>query len=395
MTATLATAAGKALAAAVPGIPGVVAMATDRAGNFYEGAAGVRRLGDPAPMTLDTVFCIFSCTKAVTAVALLQLLEDGKIALDDPAVKYVPGIARLQVLTGFDAAGQPQTRAPAREITLRHLLLHTSGLGYDFTHPDILRAHKALGIPGNGTGRRIALDSVLLFDPGEDWHYGLSLEWAGLVVEAVAGASLGDAMQERIFAPLGMADTGYKLAPPMRARLAALHQRGAGGMLKATDFETPQDPEVQMGGSALYSTVPDYMRFIRMILNDGAGAHGRVLKPATVALAARNGLLAGMTARMPRSAMPARSNDFDFFPGIPKTWGMSFMINEVDLPTGRPAGSLSWAGLGNLYYWIDRRNGIGGMWAGQVLPFVDVVAAPAAVAFETAVYRHLPSRRLA
>ena len=375
------------LRSAVPGIPGIVAMATDREGAVCAASAGQRELGGADAMTTDTVFCIFSCTKAITAVALLQQVEEGRAALDDPAALYVPEIARLRVLDGFAADGMPLTRPPLRPITLRHLLLHTSGLGYEFTSAQVLRAHQASGTPATGTGRRAALDSVLLFDPGASWQYGMSLEWAGLVVEAIAGQRLGDAMQQRIFAPLGMGDTGYRLTPSMRARRAALHRRDPDGGLRPLAFETPQAPEVEMGGSALYSTVPDYLRFIRMILNDGAGAHGRVLRPETVAMAVRNGLPPGMRAELPRSAIPALSNDFVLFPEVPKSWAMSFMVNDAALPTGRPAGALAWAGLGNLYYWIDRANGIGGLWAAQLLPFMDAACLGSALAFETLVYR--------
>jgi len=369
-----------------PRVPGVVAMATDRQGAIYQGAAGKRVLGQDADMTLDTVFAIFSTTKAITATATLQLVEDGKLDLDAPAKAYVPDIGTLQVLDGFDAGGIPRLRAPKRDITTRMLLLHTAGLGYEFFNADYLRLATEHGQPSVITGTKAALTTPLLFDPGERWEYGSNIDWAGQVVEAVAGKRLGQVMQERIFEPLGMTSTAFVLTPDMHARLARIHQRDAeGGLTPLMDMVLPQEPEVHMGGHGLYSTVPDYCRFIRMWLNDGAGEHGRVLRAETVGMAVRNALGDQKIKGLP-GVIPSLSHDAEFFPGMSKSWALSFMINEEDAPTGRPAGSLAWAGLANLYYWIDRQNGIGGFWATQILPFVDPTSVTGYFDFETAVY---------
>jgi methyl acetate hydrolase len=209
-------------------------------------------------------------------------------------------------------------------------------------------------------------------------------------VENVTGKRLGDVMRERIFEPLGMHDTGFTMSDTMRSRLASTHHRDEGGKLAANpDFILPQDAEQHMGGHGLYSTVGDYMKFIRMILNDGRAPNGtQVLKPETVELMATNGL-GDMKIKMLSGAIPSLSHDAEFFPGMPKSWGLTWMINDEDAPTGRPAGALAWAGLANLYYWIDRKNGVGGFWATQILPFVDGRSVPGFLDFETAVYRHL------
>jgi methyl acetate hydrolase len=293
------------------------------------------------------------------------------------------------VLEGFAEDGSPTLRAPRREITTRMLLLHTAGLGYDIFNADYARLARERGQPTVTTGTRAALMTPLLFDPGERWEYGSNIDWAGQVVEGITGQRLGAVMQERIFAPLGMTSTAFTMTPAMRARLARIHQRGQDGSLKPlATFELPQDPEVQMGGHGLYSTADDYGRFIRLWLNDGAGEHGRVLKPETVAMAAQNGL-GPMRIRPLPGVIKALSHDAEFFPGMPKSWGLSFMINEEDAPTGRPAGSLAWAGLANLYFWIDRRTGVGGFWGTQIFPFADPASVENYLAFETAVYRSL------
>jgi methyl acetate hydrolase len=373
----------------VPGVPGVIAMATDKTGTIYEGAAGKRDVAGTQPMTLDTVVCIFSCTKAITGVAVMQLVEDGTIRLDDPAKNYVPDIADIAVLDGFDADGKPKLRPPKSDVTVGQLLLHTAGFGYDFFNYDLVKFGAATGTPSVVSSTRASIRTPLLFDPGTQWEYGCNIDWAGLVVEGATGKKLGEVMRERIFTPLGMHDTGFRISPAMRPRRATIHQRAEDGTLAPLpDLELPQEPELEMGGHALYATVGDYMKFIRMILNDGAGPLGRVLKPETVALMSSNAL-GSLKIKMLPGALPTLSHDAEFFPGMPKSWGYTFMINDEKAPTGRPAGALGWAGLANLFYWIDRENGVGGFWATQILPFIDPASIPGYLAFETAVYDHL------
>ncbi|HEY9346947.1 MAG TPA: serine hydrolase domain-containing protein [Inquilinus sp.] len=398
MTSALQAAADDVLKRTVSGsprVPGVVAMITDRRETLYEGAAGQRVLGQEAGMTADSVFAMFSTTKAVTGTAVLQCVEEGRLDLDAPAKSYVPDIGKLQVLDGFDAAGRPQLRPPKRDITTRMLMLHTAGLAYDIFNEDYNRLASAHGQPSVTTASKASIMTPLLFDPGDRWEYGSNLDWCGQVVEAIRGQRLGDVMRERIFEPLGMTDTAFSLTPAMRAKLAGMHRREADGSLTPMpDFELPQDPEIHMGGHGLYSTVGDYCRFIRMWLNDGAGESGRVLRAETVHTAAVNGL-GDKKIRMLPGVIPALSNDAEFFPGVPKSWGYSFMINDEDAPTGRPAGALGWAGLANLFYWIDRRNGIGGFWATQILPFGDPVSFTGYMDLETAAYRSLVTSKAA
>ena len=370
-----------------PGVPGVAAVVTDRRGAIYEGAAGERRLGGGAAMTPDTVCAAFSTTKAVTATVCLRLMEEGRLDLDAPATgTHAPAIGRVQVIEGWDEDGRPRLRAPRREITTRMLLLHTAGFAYDFFDETYHRLATEHGQPSVVTATRASLDTPLLFDPGERWEYGSSIDWAGQVVEGVTGQRLGEAMRERVFEPLGMADTAFTMTPSMRGRRAVVHRRDASGALTPMDdFVLDQDPEVHMGGHGLYSTALDYARFIRMWLDDGDGPGGRVLRPETVRMAEANGLGERKIKALP-AVVPSLTNEAEFFPGMPKSWALSFMVNDEDAPTGRPAGSLAWAGLANLYYWIDRRHGLGGFWATQILPFADPASVGGYLDFETAVY---------
>jgi methyl acetate hydrolase len=390
MTQSLKAAADAVLNKAVnstPGVPGVVAVATDRNGDIYEGAAGKRALGGSEAMTADTVFAIFSTTKALTGTACLQLVEDGKLDLDAPAKTYAPEIGKLQVIDGFDDAGKPRLRAPKRDVTTRMLLLHTAGFAYDFFNETYNRLAQKHGQPSVITASHASLRTPLLFDPGEKWEYGTNMDWAGQVVEGITGKRLGEVLKERVFKPLGMEDTAFSMNESMRKRLAIMHQRDESGKLTVlADFALPQDPEVHMGGHGLYSTALDYAKFIRMWLNDGQGPGGRVLKKETVEMAAKNNLPGDMKIKGLPGVIPSLSNYAEFFPGMPKSWAITFMINDRDAPTGRPAGSLAWAGLANLYFWIDRKNGVGGFWATQILPFVDPASVGGYLEFETAVY---------
>ena len=392
MNLTLKTAVDTVLAATTGragGAPGVVAMVTNRQHNLYEGCAGVRELGQAQPMSLDSVMAIFSTTKAITGTAVMQLVEEGRIRLDDAAKTYVPEIAELRVLDGFDVTGQPRTRAPKRDITVADLMLHVSGLSYEFFSHDDLKYRTALGIPTVVSSSFASIRTVLLHEPGERWTYGVNIDWLGRIVEQQRGKRLGEVFAERIFAPLGMTDTAFTLTDTMRARRATLHDRAQDGKLTPLpDLILPQPPEMDMGGHGLYGSVGDYMKFIRMFLNDGAGPHGRVLKAETVEAMCRNGLPAGLQSGGWKSSIPSLSNDGEFDPGIVKTWAWTFQRNETPTHTGRPAGSLMWAGLGNLFYWIDRKNGVGGFWGSQILPFQDAVSYPGFVDFEAAVYRH-------
>ncbi len=366
-------------------VPGVVAGVIDRDNTLYLGAAGSRDLGTAEPMTTDTVMAIFSTTKAITGTTALQLVERGELDLDAPASTYVPALGDVQVLDGFDDAGQPVLRAPKSAITTKQLLLHTAGFGYDFFNTQYHRMATEHGQPSVVSASRRALQTPLLFDPGTQWEYGSNIDWAGQVVEAIAGQRLGEVMQERVFAPLGMTDSAFTLTDATRARMATMHQRGEDGTLEPTDFALPE-PEVDMGGHGLLSTVPDYLRFMRMWLNDGASESGeQVLKPETVRMAEAN-QLGDLKIKPLPGVIPSLSNDAEFFPGMPKSWAYTFMINDEDAPTGRPAGALAWAGLANLYYWIDRRNNIAGFWGTQILPFVDGPSVSGYLEMETAVY---------
>lgn len=357
-------------------VPGVAAMAATADGTIFEGAAGA--------LKSDSVIWIASMTKAITGAAAMQMVERGRFGLDTPAAEIVPEIARKEVLVSIGADGTVKTRPAKRPITLRHLLTHTSGMGYDTWDADIFRYVRAKG-PLKPNSMEM-LSTPLLAEPGERWEYSISIDWAGLMVEAASGMKLDRYMKDNLFDPLQMPDTGFKIGPAMRSRKAAVHVRNKEGGFTATDHELNQEPEVFMGGGALYSTIGDYLRFTRMIMGQGTLDGVRVLKPETVALMSKNAM-GDISCRPLESQIPGRSTDMNFVDGM--KWGLSFMINPPDFPGRRTAGSLSWGGLANSYYWIDPVKKVTGVWATQLLPFYDARAVARFEDFERGVYATL------
>ena len=364
---------------------GVAAVVANREGVIYEGAFGERALGSGVAMTPDTVGWIASMTKAITSVAAVQCVERGLLKLDAPAKNVCPELGKVGVLTGFDGSGNPITRPPKRDITLRQLLTHSAGFSYDIWNTDMQKVQAALGIPSVTECKNKALTLPLLFDPGEAWEYGINIDWAGKMIEAVSGKKLGQYLKENVFDPLKMTSTAFKITPDMRARLSGVHLRGTDGALSLFPFEIPQEPEFEMGGGGLYGTVGDYLKFLRMILNNGQLGGERILSPESVASLGVNQMGDCRVYNL-KAAIPL-TNDAEFFPGQQKSWSLAFQINHEPAPTGRPAGGLMWAGLANSYYWVDQLNGLAGVYLTQMFPFADSQSLPLYYEFEKAVYQ--------
>lgn len=350
---------------AAANLPGAVGMIVDRDGVRYSRAFGQADVTTGAPMAEDTVCQIASMTKALVTLAALQQVEQGRLSLDAPIGEVIAELADIQVLTGFDADGKPVTRAPARPLTLRHLLTHTSGLGYAFIRPELLRVYAAIGQPSAGT--LDAIRAPLLFDPGEAWEYGVGIDWAGQAVEAVTGRRLQDYMAEHVFEPLGMTRTGFRAALPDDA--ARVHIRTAEGGL-ATIPVYLGGGEFDGGGGGMTGTAPDYARFVRMVLNGGELDGKRLIGPEMLAEMSRN-QVAPLRAGYMGTAMPELATPFDTFPDQHTGWTLGFLTNPEAGPNGRSPGSLNWAGIFNSYYWIDREKGVGGVFMSQLSPFGD------------------------
>lgn len=367
---------------------GAVAMAASPDGVVYEGISGKANVGAGAPMSADSVFWLLSMTKAFTAVAAMQLIEQGRLRLEQPAAEILPELAAPKVLEGFDHAGQPVLRPARRPITVRHLLTHTSGYTYAIWSEALVRYQQATGIPDIATCRNAAFSAPLEFDPGERWEYGISMDWVGKLVEQVADQSLEVYFRENIFEPLGMEDSGFLIGSEQKRRLATFASRQTDGSLVPAPFEMPQRPEFFMGGGGAFSTPRDYLAFLRMLLNGGSLNGVRVLRPETVAQMMAN-QIGDLDAHEMRSAQPAYSNSFDQFPGQPHKWGLSFDVNTRPGPNGRAPGSISWAGLLNCYFWLDPVNRVTGALFTQILPFYDDRVVSLYGTFERGIYQGL------
>lgn len=370
-------------------LPGLVAAAADRTGVVYQSAFGRRDASRPEPMTPDSVFRIASMTKAITGAAAMQMVEQGKLSLDQPAREVLPFLAETCVLDGFDDNGVPVLRPPRGEITLRNLLTHTAGFVYDTWNENLHRYARLTGLPATRTGKLAALAAPLGFDPGERWEYGINIDIAGRMIEVASGLDLETYMQRHICGPLRMVDTSFVQRPDWGPRLTTVHSRQADGALRPIvqpAADAAEEREFFPGGGGLFSTASDYMRFLRALMHGGELDGSRILRPETVALMGQNHMGALNVLPM-KSAVPTLSNHVNLFPDMPKKWGLTFLINTQDVLGGRSAGSLAWAGLNNTYYWLDPTRRVAGVLMTQILPFADPAVLGALSAFEAAVYK--------
>ena len=343
--------------------PGLAAAVLKPGGETFVSSAGVRGLDNPTPLTADTIFYIASCTKPVTSVAALQLVERGLVALDDPVGDLLPELADPQVLTGFDVAGEPITRPARSKITLRHLLTHTSGLAYDFTSVELTRYLSRKGL----AFRQPEPPPIpLVFDPGEGWIYGVGVDWAGRLIEAVTGQGLEVYCAANIFGPLEMKDTTFFPSPEQRARKASVHFHAANGCFIVAPFEMPMERHFWMGGAGLNAPVAEFMKFLTALACGGRP----LLGPATFQAMMTN-QVGRFDAGSIATADPMVSHDYRSFPGSPGRHGLAGVLNPEALAGGRSAGSLTWAGITNCYYWVDPTEGAAGVLMSQVMPFGD------------------------
>jgi CubicO group peptidase (beta-lactamase class C family) len=368
-------------------VPNVAAIAADRHGVIYEGAAGPRVAGQPDPVSVDSHFRIMSMTKMVATAAALRLAELGQLDLDAPIERYCPEWSRVQVLEGFDG-DVPRLRPPATQATVRHLITHTSGLSYWFWNADLLRWETVTGTPNVLSGDNVIFTAPLLADPGTRFEYGINSDWLGKVIEAASGRTLDLVIAERITEPLGMDETAFLMTPRQRANSVPVHLRGEDGAWMPSDIDLRQDPDYWAGGHGLHSTPRDYLKFQRALLGDGTSPEGvEILERPTVDAAFSNQIGdLDFPASIP-SADPASTCDFAPGPGF--KWGYGLLLNTEDVPGARRAWSGAWAGLLNTHFWVDRTMGVTGAIYTQFLPFVTPEALQMYQDFERALYASL------
>jgi CubicO group peptidase (beta-lactamase class C family) len=367
-------------------MPHVAAIAADRDGPVYEGAAGPRAVGWPGPLTVDTVLRISSMTATVTAVAALQQLERGHLELDAPVDLYCPEFARLRVLEGFDG-DTPKLRPAGARATVRQLATHSSGLGYWFLDPEVLRWESLTCTPNVLSGSAAALTAPMTADPGVRFAFGIGSDWLGKVVEAASGQSLDAYLDAQVFGPLGMNHTSFVVPEDRRGSVAPVHVRDAALGWTPTRMDWNREPDWWSGGHGLYSTPRDFMAFQRMLLGAGRLGDAEVLAPRTVA-AMFTDQLGGLRVPLTiRTADPTMSRDCS--PGRDVGWGLGMLVTAADRPGARAAGSGSWTGVFNTHFWVDPANGVAGAMYSQFLPFAEPSAARTYLEFERRLYASL------
>jgi methyl acetate hydrolase len=387
-----ATALSKVLTDAVArnDAPGVVGLIVDRRGVVYQGSAGKLGGADAPALPADAIFNIASMTKPVTSVAVMMLVEQGKVSLDDPVSKYLPGFDHLQVVTKFNAAdGKVETRPATKVMTVRHLLTHTSGIGYGFSSPVLARLQQG--------STKSEWELPLLHEPGEKWTYGASTRVLGLIVEKVSGENLEAFDQKHILGPLGMTDTSYAVPTAKQSRLIEAFAHVDGKFQSRKGAPVPATPTAPFtGDGGLYSTAQDYGKFIRMLLNGGHLGDVRILSEKSVRMMGENNIGSVVVSRQP-VGIPDLTKPFPLGAGRDK-FGLGFQLTQAG-PAGAPdsqkyrsPGSMSWAGIFNTEFWVDPKSGIGGVLMMQYLPFYDDGAIRTLQEFESTAYRELVKR---
>jgi len=360
----------------------------DKSGALMVHTAGSRDAERILPAGQDSIFAIASMTKLVTTVAALQLVEAGQLDLDNPISRYLPELDSLAVLQGFRDDGEPVYEPASRAPTARELITHTSGFVYSIWNQDAFTLQSKGLASGVGSGREM-LNAPLAFQPGTEWQYGISTDWLGYLVEQISGQRLMGYFSEHIFEPLGMEDTTFEFAAEKMDRAVFMMARVEDELVTSPAMQpTPESPgsaDFYGGGGGLYSTLHDYSLLLAAILNQGKGANGSILQSQTVE-AMFHHQIGSLNVKPCATQMPALSHDLDVGFGSPATWGLGLLLHTAGTVNGRSAGSGSWAGLFNSYFWIDRERDLFGIFATQVLPFLDPKAVATLTAFERAIY---------
>ena len=365
-------------------VPYVVAVVARGDGTIYAGASGEAKPGKPADP--DTVFRIFSMTKAIGSLATMLLIDRGKLTIDTPVADVIPEFSEIRLLRGFDK-GHAVLVQPRETVTVRHLATHTSGLVYAPWSEEMTRYVELTNHPDAMTGRRRFLFGPQCFEAGEKWGYGIGIDWLGQIIERIDGRRIDTFCRQEIFQPLGMHDTTFEAEPQVASRLGDVYQR-QGNAFSRIELAPPADPEVYGMGHALYSTAPDYTRFLRLFLNNGSLERQRICSGDAVSAMLANQIGTVHVPRLP-SLKPELSADLEYFPGVPKTHSFGFLRFESDVPAMRARGSLAWSGVANTHFWLDPESDVSGVFMTQTLPFLDPRVMQSFEAFERNVYSAL------
>jgi CubicO group peptidase (beta-lactamase class C family) len=349
-------------------------------GILYEGSFGLMDVGKQKPMQKETIFRIASMTKPVTSAAIMMLVEQGKLSLDDPVSKYLPAFKDREVIATFNAADNSYTTKKAgKGVLIRHLLSNTSGLAYPFSNDTANRLQRKLSKPPE--------ELPLLYEPGTQWTYSGSTKVLGQVIEAVTGASLDRFLDERIFKPLELQDTFYVVPSDKVSRVVTTQRRDSGKLVETPNPERIQSPVAGDGG--LHSTAADYIKFLQMFLNDGKWRGTTLLRKESIQAMAKN-QIGNVIVQTQNTTNPGLSQNFPIGAGRDKFgFGFQIAVSNKENPNLRSPGSYTWAGIYNTHFWVDPKREIAGVIMMQVLPFYDEGAMKVYQDVEAAIGRYL------
>ncbi|KIW17991.1 hypothetical protein PV08_02277 [Exophiala spinifera] len=376
-------------------IRGAVLVAASADDTFqYQQAFG--RASSESDLTLESTFWIASCSKLVTSIAALQCVEKGLVKLDDDVTSILPEIKDIDILRGFDESlGRPILGKCQNTVTLRGLLTHSTGLGYAFSNPLLIRwrayQNKSTALPASEFEKNYFMP--LLHEPGESWVYGTGIEWAGILIERIVGTNLQSYLQQHVWDPVGVKDMTFHLEqrPDIQARLSCMSVRLSSSKIDWTTERVVPDPiHHELGGVGIYSTALDYLKIMKSILaNDG-----RLLQGQTVDEMFRPQLTSN-SAKALCDLVAAKETSTGF--GVPQCvsvdHGLAGMLILEDIQTGRKSGSMSWGGYPNLKWWIDRKTGLCGLYASQLIPPGDAMSVKMYEIFQAEMYKRFSMRQ--
>lgn len=390
------------------GVAGLAFCAIDKSGQYltqnYSGhRSHAAAAANKDSVDQDTVFWIASCTKMITGIACMQLVEQGKLELDNPELVYrlCPELKEKKVLKS-DGTLEPRRN----DITLRMLLDHTAGFGYTFFNEKLRDFARPAGLDELAGDTEDLMEMPLVNQPGEVWEYGINIDWAGILVERASGLKLGDYFQQNIFKPLGIENISFAPNKHMRDNLVTMTQRDVNG--KGSDVDhlarraisqsvRPGKDFMHYGGAGCFAKPREYCQILATLLNNGTSptTNARILSEDSIKTMFTNSIpqfpdfgRQGTPAAKPELTSPLP----EMYPQAgnpPQGWGVTFMITHEEGATGRGRDTVWWAGLANLFWWVDRENGVAGMIAGQVLPFGDAKIMGAWAGVESAIYEDL------
>ena len=365
-------------------IPAVSAAVVAHDKNIYEGHFGYSDLSKNSLVDEKSLFRIASMTKAITSACIFQLIDKNLLNLDTQLKEYFPEIADRKVIEGFDENGEAILKDVTNDITIGHLITHTSGFAYEIWNANIAKLVEKGDLVSAFSTSDEFLKAPLIFEPGTSWEYGIGIDWLGVLIEKISECSLQDYMKKNIFEPLEMDDTSYDLSEEEHHRVVNVYGRN-GSDYQEMPFSIPKQSAFYSGGGNLISSLDNYSKFLKVFLNSGKSNGAEILSSSSTESMLSSLNREVLMTKMP-SVAPMLSNDVEFFPQSSKSWSPGFMINHDDIESGRPKLSAGWAGLFNSYFWIDRQNNIAGLILMQMLPFADEGCINTLQLFETSIY---------